>query len=67
MKTKIQIKLDILKKIIYNAETNKKLDGSLSETLVFELESPNDNRLGSDYIRVTLKSNYKKCVGKEIW
>jgi hypothetical protein len=64
---KIQISLDHLKKIIYNAETAKKNDNSLSETLTFELDKEGDTHLGSDSIRVTLKSSYQECIGREIW
>jgi hypothetical protein len=65
--TTIQISLDILRKIIYNAETAKRNDDSLSQTLTFELENESDTHLGSDVIRVTLKSSYQECIGKEIW
>ena len=67
MKAQIQITLDVLKKIIYNAETNIRLDSSISETLVFELEHSDETHLGTDDIRVTLKSSYQECNGKEIW
>lgn len=68
MKTeKIQISLDHLRKIIYNAETAKRNDESLSETLTFELDKECDTHLGSDSIRVTLKSGYSECIGREIW
>ena len=63
----IQINLDHLRKIIHNAETAKKNDSSLSETLVFELDKETDSHLGSDVIRVTLKSGYSECNGREIW
>jgi hypothetical protein len=63
----IQISLDHLRKIIYNAETAKKNDSSLSEILVFELDKETDSHLGSDGIRVTLKSGYSECYGREIW
>jgi hypothetical protein len=67
MEAKIQISLDHLKKIIYNAETRKKTDNSLSSTLVFELEHGAKLFNDSDDIRVTLKSNYQECNGIEIW
>jgi hypothetical protein len=63
----IQISLDHLRKIIYNAETAMKNDNSLSTTLTFELEREIDTHLGSDDIRVTQKSGYSDCIGKEIW
>jgi hypothetical protein len=64
---KIQISLDHLRKIIYNAETAKRNDSSLSETLIFELDQETDSHLGSDITRVTLKSGYQECNGREIW
>jgi hypothetical protein len=68
MKTaKMQISLDHLKKIIYNAETELKYDASLSKTLMFELDKECDTHTGSDSIRVTIKSSYAECIGREIW
>ena len=65
MKT-IQIKIDLLKKIVQEAETMKSHDSSLSDTLLFTVIHSTETHLGNDRIAVELKSGYSECIGKSI-
>ena len=64
--TTIQIKSDLLKMILKEAESMRRLDSSLSDTIVFNLITPTDSHLGSDRFGAELKSGYSECYGKAI-
>ena len=67
MKTKISISIGDLEAIIEEAKMLKKIDSSRSDTLEFELLEECDTHLGSDKVRVWVKSNYSECVGDIIY
>lgn len=67
MKTvQIQMTADLLKLILKEVDNMKRLDSSLSDTIVFNVIGYTDTHLGNDRFGAELKSGYSECDGKAI-
>ena len=63
----MQITIKTLKKIIEDAESLRKHDASLSETIeLFEIKE-SQTHCGEGFIKAILKSNYAECVGSSLF
>jgi hypothetical protein len=64
---KLQLKIEDLKKIIFEAESRANVDTSLSSTVQISLVSQNDTHLGSDRVEVSLKSIFQECENQHLY